>query len=66
VVVRRPGEQVSAPELRSFLQERVARFWLPERWAFVDALPKTSVGKIDKKELRRQFGDGSISVETVK
>jgi fatty-acyl-CoA synthase len=39
---------------------------LPERWAFVDALPKTSVGKIDKKELRRQFGDGSIPVETLK
>ena len=66
VVVRRPGERVSAPELCRFLQERVARFWLPERWAFVEELPKTSVGKIDKKELRRQFGDGSIPIETVK
>jgi fatty-acyl-CoA synthase len=66
VVVRRPGEPVSAPELRAFLEERVARFWLPERWAFTDALPKTSVGKIDKKELRRQFGEGKLSIETTK
>jgi fatty-acyl-CoA synthase len=39
---------------------------LPERWAFVETLPKTSVGKIDKKELRRIFGEGRIPVETVK
>ncbi|HEX5649692.1 MAG TPA: hypothetical protein VFX69_08555, partial [Steroidobacteraceae bacterium] len=61
-----PGEPVSAPELRAFLEERVARFWLPERWAFTDALPKTSVGKIDKKELRRQFGEGKLSIEITK
>jgi fatty-acyl-CoA synthase len=66
VVVRRPGEVVSAAELLAFLHDRVARFWLPERWAFVETLPKTSVGKIDKKELRRIFGEGRIPVETVK
>jgi fatty-acyl-CoA synthase len=63
VVVRRPGERVSAPELRAFLEGRVARFWLPERWAFIEAMPKTSVGKVDKKELRRQFGEGKLSIE---
>jgi acyl-CoA synthetase (AMP-forming)/AMP-acid ligase II len=36
-------------DLRAYLVERVARLWVPERWAFVDEIPKTSVGKIDKK-----------------
>jgi fatty-acyl-CoA synthase len=66
IVVLLPGCAISAAELREFLQSRVARFWLPERWAFVEALPKTSVGKIDKKELRRRFGEGAFQVEVVK
>ncbi len=45
-----------------FLAGRVARWWLPERWAFVDELPKTSVGKFDKKALRAQVADGTIEV----
>jgi fatty-acyl-CoA synthase len=66
IVVARPGCEISAAALRDFLQSRVARFWLPERWAFVEALPKTSVGKIDKKELRRRFGEGALHVEILK
>ena len=66
IVVARPGCEISAAALRYFLQSRVARFWLPERWAFVEALPKTSVGKIDKKELRRRFGEGALHVECLK
>ena len=43
----------SSPEsLRAFLAERVARWWIPERWAFINEVPKTSVGKFDKKALR--------------
>ncbi|HYV06253.1 MAG TPA: hypothetical protein VFB82_16775, partial [Blastocatellia bacterium] len=37
---------------RAFLGERVAKWWVPERWAFIDEVPKTSVGKFDKKVLR--------------
>jgi fatty-acyl-CoA synthase len=66
VVVRRPGAPVTALELRAHLESRVARFWLPERWAFAEELPKTSVGKIDKRELRRRFGEGRIAVETLR
>lgn len=44
----------SAGELRDFLEERVARFWIPDSWAFVDEIAKTSVGKIDKRRLRQQ------------
>ncbi|MFM8266688.1 MAG: long-chain fatty acid--CoA ligase [Ilumatobacteraceae bacterium] len=64
-VVRKPGATVTAAELRTWLADRTARFWLPERWAFVDAVPKTSVGKFDKKVLRAQHGDGALVVETL-
>ena len=49
----------------SFLGPRVARWWLPERWAYVDELPKTSVGKFDKKALRKKVADGTIEVQQV-
>jgi fatty-acyl-CoA synthase len=42
--------------------DRVARFWIPEYWAYVAELPKTSVGKIDKKELRRLYAEGRIQL----
>ncbi len=64
-VVRRPGSTVSAAELKAFLQGRVAKWWLPERWSFVDAVPKTSVGKFDKKVLRAQYAEGDLDVEVV-
>ena len=51
-VVRTEGSQVTAQELHTFLGDRIARWQLPERWAFIDAVPKTSVGKFDKKVLR--------------
>jgi fatty-acyl-CoA synthase len=63
LVVPRPGQSVSAAEIRGFLTGRVARFWLPEYFAFPAELPKTSVGKLDKKELRRLHGEGRIQVE---
>jgi len=41
----------------------VAKWQLPERWSFIDAVPKTSVGKFDKKVLRKQYGEGELTVE---
>jgi fatty-acyl-CoA synthase len=64
LVVLRPGRHAAAVELRAFLKERVARFWLPEYFAFPTELPKTSVGKIDKKEVRRLHATGAYAVET--
>jgi acyl-CoA synthetase (AMP-forming)/AMP-acid ligase II len=39
---------VTAPELRDYLRDKVVRWWLPERWTFIDEMPKKSVGKFDK------------------
>ena len=62
-VVRRSDSGVSADELREFLSEGIARWQLPERWAFIEEVPKTSVGKFDKKVLRARYADGVLVVE---
>jgi len=63
-VVVAEGEQVDAAELRAHLADHVARWQLPERWAFIEEVPKTSVGKFDKKVLRRQYAEGALEVTT--
>jgi fatty-acyl-CoA synthase len=65
VVVAGQADRPDPKELIGFLSDRVARWWLPERWAFVEELPKTSVGKFDKKVIRAQVADGEIDVVSV-
>jgi fatty-acyl-CoA synthase len=65
LVVPRPGAELEPAVLRAFLDGKVARFWLPEYFAFPRELPKTSVGKIDKKEIRRLHADGAIVVRSL-
>jgi fatty-acyl-CoA synthase len=64
-VVRVEGSAITAEELRGFLGEHVAAWQLPERWAFVDEVPKTSVGKFDKKVLRARYAADELEVETL-
>ncbi|HEX2738122.1 MAG TPA: long-chain fatty acid--CoA ligase, partial [Acidimicrobiia bacterium] len=64
-VVRREGSDVTADELREFLAGKIARWQLPERWTFIDEVPKTSVGKFDKKVLRARNEAGDLEVETL-
>ncbi|HMC70519.1 MAG TPA: AMP-binding protein, partial [Mycobacteriales bacterium] len=64
-VVLHDGQSVTAEELKEWLADRVAKWWVPERWAFIDEVPKTSVGKFDKKVLRKQYSEGELSVEAV-
>jgi fatty-acyl-CoA synthase len=62
-VVCREGAGASAADLRDFLAEYVAKWQLPERWTFITEVPKTSVGKFDKKVLRAQYAEGDLLVE---
>ncbi len=57
VVVRRPGTDVTKEALAEFLADRVAKWWLPDDYVFVDELPKTGTGKFDKKVVRDQYSD---------
>lgn len=58
VVVIEEAGAVDAAQLRAFLEDKVAKWWLPERWTFVDAIPRTSVGKYDKKTIRARHAAG--------
>jgi fatty-acyl-CoA synthase len=56
-VVVRPGAEATAGELVAFLQGRVPKWWLPDDVVFIDHIPRTSVGKFSKKDLRERFAD---------
>ena len=55
VIVRREAGSVTAAALRDYLAERVAKWWLPDEVAFVDALPHTATGKVSKLTLREIY-----------
>ncbi|MEU2658359.1 long-chain fatty acid--CoA ligase [Streptomyces sp. NPDC007325] len=63
-VVLKEGAEADYTTLRDFLAEEggIAKWQLPERWAIVPAVPKTSVGKFDKKVIRRQYAEGGLDV----
>jgi acyl-CoA synthetase (AMP-forming)/AMP-acid ligase II len=57
VVVRKPGAEVTEADVKAYLAERIAKWWMPDRVLFVDELPHTGTGKIQKVALRAQFKD---------
>jgi fatty-acyl-CoA synthase len=61
-VVLREGASVSPEELRDFLAKDFAKWQLPDAWAFIEQVPRTSVGKFDKKVIRKWYADGEIEV----
>ncbi|GAA1029510.1 MULTISPECIES: long-chain fatty acid--CoA ligase [Amycolatopsis] len=61
-VVVKEGQQATAEELREYLSDKVAKWQLPENWTFVAEVPKTSVGKFDKKRLRASYSEGKLDI----
>ncbi|MEU9286782.1 long-chain fatty acid--CoA ligase [Streptomyces sp. NPDC048275] len=63
-VVLRQGATADFASLRAFLAEeaKIAKWQLPERWTIIESVPKTSVGKFDKKVLRRKYAEGELDV----
>ncbi len=53
-------------ELKNFLTGKVAKFWIPEYWCFCENIPKTSVGKMDKRTLRDLNESRQLLVEVIK
>jgi fatty-acyl-CoA synthase len=60
-VVLEPEAQITLDELNEHLTPRVAKWWLPDELAIVEEVPKTSVGKFDKKVLRRHLEEGRLT-----
>jgi fatty-acyl-CoA synthase len=61
-VVPAEGATVTAAELRAFLADQIPRWQLPERWAFITEVPKTSVGKFAKTKMRQDYAAGEYEV----
>ncbi|MGW4122431.1 long-chain fatty acid--CoA ligase [Nocardia sp. NPDC004711] len=61
-VVLREGSDATLGDLRDFLADKVAKWQVPENWAVIQEVPKTSVGKFDKKRLRADFHDGTLDI----
>jgi 3-(methylthio)propionyl---CoA ligase len=55
-IVRKPGQSVEKEEILAFLGERVAKWWVPDDVVFLDALPVGGTGKVQKGDLRKQYG----------
>lgn len=53
----RPGHEPDAAGLLAFMTDRLARWWLPDEIRFIDKMPVSGTGKIDKKILRAAIGD---------
>ena len=62
-VVVKEGAELTPQGLSEYLQDQVAKWWIPERWSFIDEVPKTSVGKYDKKVLRSRHEAGELDVQ---
>lgn len=58
-------DAISKEEILTFLSTRVAKWWLPDDIVFIEAVPKTSVGKFNKRALREQFKDYALPGEEV-
>ena len=51
------GSSATGEEILEYLQPLVAKWWLPDAVEFIDEVPKTSVGKFSKKDLRSRFAN---------
>ena len=57
IVVLKPGESGDKSEILGFLEGKIAKWWMPDDVVFVDDIPHTATGKIQKIALRERFGD---------
>lgn len=62
-VVLHEGHTATPDELVEYLTPLVAKWWIPERWTFIEEVPKTSVGKFSKKDLRAHYAAGDLDIE---
>jgi fatty-acyl-CoA synthase len=56
-IVFKPGQTASKEDLLAHIESRFVKFWLPDDFLFVDAIPRTSTGKFLKSKLREQYGN---------
>jgi acyl-CoA synthetase (AMP-forming)/AMP-acid ligase II len=61
IIVREPDSDVDAEAVLAYLDGKIAKWWMPDDVVFVDEIPHTATGKIQKMDLRKRFGDFQFS-----
>jgi fatty-acyl-CoA synthase len=64
VIVRKPGKEPEKSDILGFMDGKVAKWWMPDDVAFVDEIPHTATGKIQKTTLRKQFSEYRLPTDT--
>jgi fatty-acyl-CoA synthase len=62
-IVCRENETFSLPEMQEFLALHFAKYQIPENYVLVNEIPKTSVGKFDKKTIRKMYSEGKLKTQ---
>lgn len=57
LAIRKSGSTVSAEEIKTFLEDKIAKWWMPDDVIFVESLPHTATGKLLKVDLRKEYQD---------
>ncbi|MGA7329982.1 MAG: long-chain fatty acid--CoA ligase, partial [Rhodomicrobium sp.] len=57
IVQLKPGAQATTEDYRRYLEDKIARWWMPDEIKFVETIPLGATGKVDKKALRRLYAD---------
>ena len=57
LIVKNENAEVAIEEILEFLKDKIVSWWMPDDVVFVDSLPHTATGKIQKLALREQFKD---------
>ncbi|MEJ2378450.1 MAG: long-chain fatty acid--CoA ligase, partial [Pseudolabrys sp.] len=55
VIVLKKGETATKEDILAFMQDKIAKWWMPDDVVFVEEIPHTATGKIQKTTLRKQF-----------
>jgi acyl-CoA synthetase (AMP-forming)/AMP-acid ligase II len=61
VVVRKPGSTLTDDDVRTYLSDKIAKWWMPEDVVFTAELPHTATGKVSKKTLREMYAGGVLT-----
>ena len=62
IIIRDAGSDIDKDGVMAFLDGKIAKWWMPDEVVFVDEIPHTATGKIQKMELRKQFKDFKLGV----
>jgi fatty-acyl-CoA synthase len=61
IIVRKPGAKLTEADVKAYLSDKIAKWWMPDAVEFVDEIPHTATGKIQKTALRERFRNYNLA-----